>query len=141
MIESSYQARTRTPSGQRTARSSASRRDGHSCLRGRRAHPPCEGGRGPLGRPGEGRARTFSRGIWAPAATIERLRAELDAERSTDAYAKRQEAASRRREEAQAEYVEDFHGAVVAFLAFHLSRDPNRYEVREPELLRGLRPS
>ena len=63
--------------------------------------------------------RTFSRGIWAPAETIERLRAELDAERSTDAYAKRKEAASRRREKAQAEYVEDFHGAVVTFLAFH----------------------
>lgn len=34
-------------------------------------------------------------------------------------YARKQEAASRRREEAQSEYVEDFHGAVVAFLAFH----------------------
>ncbi len=63
--------------------------------------------------------RTFSRGVWAPAATIQRLCAELEAERSTDAYAKRQEAATRRREEAQAGYVEDFHGAVVAFLAFH----------------------
>src|SRR3954465_10347369 len=48
--------------------------------------------------------RTFSRGIWTPAATIERLRAELDAERSTDAYAKRQEAALQRREKAQSEY-------------------------------------
>jgi hypothetical protein len=65
--------------------------------------------------------RAFSRGIWAPAETIERLRAELAAERSTDAYAKRQVASSRRREQAQAEYVEDFHGAVVAFLAFHPS--------------------
>ena len=34
--------------------------------------------------------RTFSRGVWAPAATIARLRDELVAERSTDAYAKRQ---------------------------------------------------
>ena len=63
--------------------------------------------------------RTFSRGIWAPQATIDRIRAELEAERSTDGYAKRQEAASRRREQAQAEYVEDFHRAVLAFLAFH----------------------
>jgi hypothetical protein len=63
--------------------------------------------------------RTFSRGIWAPATTIERLRAELEAERSTDAYIKKQEAAARRREAAQERYVEDFHGAVVAFLAFH----------------------
>jgi hypothetical protein len=62
--------------------------------------------------------RTFSRGIWAPAATIERLRAGLDAERSTDAYSKRQEAATRRREKTQERYVEDFHGAVLAFLAF-----------------------
>lgn len=63
--------------------------------------------------------KTFSRGIWAPQATIERIRAELEAERSTGSYAKRQEAASRRREQAKAEYVEDFHGAVLAFLAFH----------------------
>ena len=62
--------------------------------------------------------RTFSRGVWAPAATIERLRAELDAERSTDAYAKKQAAAARRREKQQTEYVEDFHSAVLEFLRF-----------------------
>ena len=61
----------------------------------------------------------FSRGIWAASATIDRIRSELEAERSTDGYAKKQEAAARRREKAQAEYVEDFHGAVLAFLAFH----------------------
>ena len=63
--------------------------------------------------------RTFSRGVWAAAATIERIRAELEVERSSEGYARKQEAAGRRREEAQAGYVEDFHGAVVAFLAFH----------------------
>ena len=63
--------------------------------------------------------KTFSRGIWAPGATIERIRAELEAERSTEVYASRQEAASRRRETIQTEYVEDFHGSVLAFLAFH----------------------
>ena len=63
--------------------------------------------------------RMFSRGVWAASATIDRIRAELEAERSTEGYARKKEAASRRREEAQAEYVEDFHGAVVAFLAFH----------------------
>ena len=63
--------------------------------------------------------RMFSRGIWAAAATIDRLRAELDAERSTEGYAKKQEAAARRREKVQAEYVEDFLGAVVTFLGFH----------------------
>src|SRR5262249_7321504 len=29
---------------------------------------------------------TFSRGVWAPAATIDRIRAELQAERSTESY-------------------------------------------------------
>ena len=63
--------------------------------------------------------KTFSKGIWAPAETIDRVRVELDAERSTDAYSKRKEAASRRREDDQERYVEDFHGAVLSFLAFH----------------------
>src|SRR5262245_12244476 len=52
--------------------------------------------------------KVFSRGVWAPAATIERIRAELEAERSTEGHAKRREADTRRREKAQAEYVEDF---------------------------------
>src|SRR5438552_14850654 len=63
--------------------------------------------------------KVFSRGVWAPAATIDRVRAELAAERSTEAHAKRKEADARRRNKAQAEYVEDFFGAVVKFLAFH----------------------
>jgi hypothetical protein len=63
--------------------------------------------------------KVFSRGIWAPTATIERLRAELKSERATESYAKRKDAAARRRNGAQAEYVEDFFGAVLAFLAFH----------------------
>jgi hypothetical protein len=61
----------------------------------------------------------FSRGVWTSSATIGRIRAELEAERSTERHAKKQEAAARRREKTQAEYVEDFHGAVAAFLAFH----------------------
>ena len=63
--------------------------------------------------------KVFSRGVWAPAATIERIRAELEAERSTNGYTKRKEADARRREVAQADYVKDFLGAVVTFLAFH----------------------
>jgi len=63
--------------------------------------------------------KVFSRGIWTAAATVERIRAELEAERATEGFAKKKEADVRRREKAQAEYVEDFHGAVVAFLAFH----------------------
>lgn len=62
--------------------------------------------------------KVFSRGVWAPAETIDRLRAELDVERSTPSYSKRKAADARRRETAQAEYVEDFFGAVMAFLDF-----------------------
>ena len=63
--------------------------------------------------------KIFSRGVWTAATSVARIQAELDAERATDGYAKKQEAAARRRDKAQAEYVGDFHGAVVAFLAFH----------------------
>lgn len=63
--------------------------------------------------------KVFSRGVWASAATIEKIRAELEAERSTEGYARRKDADARRRDKAQAEYVEDFYGAVLAFLAFH----------------------
>ena len=63
--------------------------------------------------------KIFSKGVWAPAATIDKIRAELEAERSTEGYAKRKDADARRRNKAQAAYVEDFYGAVVAFLAFH----------------------
>jgi Uncharacterized conserved protein (DUF2293) len=63
--------------------------------------------------------KVFSRGVWAAAATIERIRAELAAERSTESFAKKKEAEARRRGKAQAEYAENFHGAVVAFLGFH----------------------
>lgn len=63
--------------------------------------------------------KIFSRGVWAPAAVIEQIRGELQAERSTEAYSRKREADARRRENAQAEYVEDFHQAVVQFLAFH----------------------
>lgn len=34
--------------------------------------------------------KIFSRGVWAPAATIERIRATLDAERSTEGYTQTQ---------------------------------------------------
>lgn len=63
--------------------------------------------------------RIVSRGIWAPEETIEQVRKDLAAERATAAYAKRREADATRREARQADYVEDFRGAVVAFLGFH----------------------
>jgi len=53
---------------------------------GPRAHTPGEGRRGPPGRAGEGGPEELLQGhIWAASATIERIRAELEAERSTDA--------------------------------------------------------
>src|SRR3984885_5044307 len=56
--------------------------------------------------------KVFSKGVWAPAATTDRSRAELEAVRSTAGHAKRKEADARRRDKVQAEYVEDFFGAV-----------------------------
>src|SRR5918911_341344 len=52
--------------------------------------------------------KVFSRGVWAPAATVERLRAELEADRSPGGFARKRRAEARRRDRAQAEYVEDF---------------------------------
>jgi hypothetical protein len=63
--------------------------------------------------------KTFSRGVWTAAANVERIRAELKAERATDGYVRRKESDARRRENAQAGYVMDFFGAVLTFLAFH----------------------
>jgi hypothetical protein len=63
--------------------------------------------------------KTFSKGVWAPADIVERIRVELEAERSTEQFAKRKESAAQRCEKVQAESVEDFFGAVVKFLAFH----------------------
>lgn len=63
--------------------------------------------------------KVFSRGMWAPAATVERVKAELEAERATEAYARRREADAGRRERVQGEYVDEFRLAVRAFLNFH----------------------
>lgn len=65
--------------------------------------------------------RLFSRGIWAASEVIERLRADLAAERGTESFAKRKAADAKRRNVAQAEYVEDFTGAVRRYLAFHVN--------------------
>ena len=63
--------------------------------------------------------RTLSKGVWASAQTIERIRAELEIERATPGYAKRKDADARRRKKTQENYTEDFHAAVLAFLCFH----------------------
>jgi hypothetical protein len=63
--------------------------------------------------------KVFSRGVWTAAATIDRIRADLAVERSTESFAKKKEADARRREKAQVGYVGEFHAAVLAFLDFH----------------------
>jgi hypothetical protein len=63
--------------------------------------------------------KIFSRGVWAAAATIDRIRGELESERSTAEHIRRKQSDARRRDQAQADYVEDFFKAVVSFLAFH----------------------
>ena len=65
--------------------------------------------------------RVFSKGVWAPAATIERIRLELEAERCGERYVRRKKADGQRRDKAQAAYVEDFRAAVLSFLDFHAS--------------------
>ncbi len=77
--------------------------------------------------------RVYSHGLWAPAELIERIRKQLFAERSTASYAKRRQADAERRRRAQAEYVEDFFHAVMAYLAFH-----NRYQKLAQRLARAV---
>ena len=71
--------------------------------------------------------KVFSQGVSAPADTIERIRVELAAERATEGYAKRKLADAKRRDQAQATYIEDFTTAVLAFLNFH----PNHAEMAQ----------
>ena len=63
--------------------------------------------------------KIFSRGVWASKDLIARLRLERTEEQSTAAYTKQKVVAKSRREKVQNAYVEDFYGAVVAYLAFH----------------------
>ena len=62
--------------------------------------------------------KTFSRGVWAPARTIESIRADLARERAEPSYARKLESGQRRREAVQVRYEHEFVGAVVDFLAF-----------------------
>jgi hypothetical protein len=62
--------------------------------------------------------KLFSRGLWAPGDTIARERAKLEQEREDPRWAQRLDAGRRRRDAAQAAYVEEFFAAVYRFLAF-----------------------
>lgn len=77
--------------------------------------------------------KLFSRGLWAPAERIAQIQQQLEAERALPSYQKKLEADGARREKKQAAYVEDFAGAVRAFLAF----DP-RYTVLADRLAEAV---
>jgi hypothetical protein len=62
--------------------------------------------------------KVFSLGLYAPAERIRAIRAELLAERADPAYARKLERAALKRGLEQTQYVEDFGGAVLDFLAF-----------------------
>lgn len=70
-----------------------------------------------------GRKR-FSRGVYADAARIAAVQEALAVERADPSYQKRLDQGRARRDAKQEAYVEDFRGAVLAYLAFH-----PRYEV------------
>lgn len=75
---------------------------------------------GPVWKVEEKRGRkVFSRGLWAPAAHIAAARAAVDAQRADPAHQRKLDASRKRRAEAQAEYVDEFEGEVLDFLAFH----------------------
>jgi hypothetical protein len=63
--------------------------------------------------------RTLSRGVWANKMIVDSIRRDLAAERATPEYAAKQQAAARRRDREQAEYVTDFRATVLQYLHFH----------------------
>jgi hypothetical protein len=62
--------------------------------------------------------KLFSRGVWAPAETIERLQSELAQERADPRYTRKLTQGRERRAREQDDYVADFRAEVLAFLAF-----------------------
>lgn len=62
--------------------------------------------------------KTFSKGLWAPSENIEAARRSIDADRSTESYARRRELEVARRETRQADYVVEFETEVRKFLRF-----------------------
>jgi hypothetical protein len=65
--------------------------------------------------------KSFSRGVWtslSPAA-LRRIREELEAARSTEAFARKRQADAGRRERVQADFVVAFRAAIAGFLDFH----------------------
>lgn len=77
--------------------------------------------------------RIISKGIWAPAATIENARKEVAETRNTDAYKKKQEYNALRRDKKQLEYKAEFCRAVEQFLNFHAE-----YKATEEQLAKAV---
>lgn len=67
--------------------------------------------------------RLFSKGIYAPQATIAKCRDQLAVERDSDTYKRKRIADQKRRESKQVEYVDSFESAVITFLNFHESHN------------------
>lgn len=63
--------------------------------------------------------KTFSRGVWAPAERIAKLRAELEGERAKPQYEAKLEAGRARRAKQEQRYAGEFEREIVVFLAFH----------------------
>ena len=68
--------------------------------------------------------KVFSKGLWAPRENVEAVRAALEAERSTEAYAKKRASDVARRERGEAAYAATFEAEVLAFLAFSREWEP-----------------
>lgn len=79
------------------------------------------------------RRRMVSRGIWAPATTIESVRTALETERSDPAYERKLTQGRARRAKEQEAYVEDFEKSVRDFLRFSL-----RYEDFEARMAHAV---
>ncbi|GAB5403611.1 MAG: DUF2293 domain-containing protein [Aureliella sp.] len=62
--------------------------------------------------------RTFSQGVWAPTSTIQAAQQSVATDRADPAYEKRKAADAQRRKAKQANYVDEFYDAVLAFLNF-----------------------
>ena len=77
---------------------------------------PREGGRAHVDRAGEGGpADVFAERLGRSGGGRARSCCELDAECATPEFARKREAASRRRDNEQAEYVDEFRQAVLAY--------------------------
>jgi hypothetical protein len=77
--------------------------------------------------------KLFSKGVWAPQSTIDRIKKDLEAERATPAFARRAESSARRRKKEQIEYVDEFFNAVLDYLAF----DP-KYSALAEQVARAI---